>query len=152
MTGDPLAVLAGRPDAAGLVRWRADRTVGEALAAARAAGWRADPLDLQGAADKAEFMARCADSLGFPEEFGRNWDALRDLLTDTGWLPRGARRLLLVTGWQGYAAVAPGEWRTAERIFGGAADHGRTTGRALLVLLAEPPVTFPGHPTPGTSG
>lgn len=143
------ALLEGR-EAAGPVRWPA--APGGVPAAARAAGWRVVELDLAGVADKAGFMARCADHLTLPEGFGRNWDALRDLLTDTGWLPAGSHTLVLVTGWHTYRAAAPGEWRSVERVLTGAADRARRTARALLVLLAEPPVTDRAHPTPGTSG
>ncbi|MGW7003018.1 barstar family protein [Streptomyces sp. NPDC054933] len=136
----------------GVIHWQQDRPTAELLAAAREAGRRADALDLQGVADKAEFMARCAEALKLPDWFGRNWDALYDCLTDSDLLPAEDGRLLVVSGWQGYADAAPGEWRTALGVLGDAAAFWEKTDTPLLVLLAEPGVTAPGHPTPGTSG
>jgi RNAse (barnase) inhibitor barstar len=63
-TGKPAAVLA-------------------ALASAR--GYGVYAVDLAGIADEAALMARLQDALGFPEWFGRNWDALEDCLTDMSW-------------------------------------------------------------------
>ncbi|MDF2259191.1 barstar family protein [Streptomyces ferralitis] len=148
MPGDLSALLSR----SGVVHWQRDRPTAELLAAARDAGRRADALDLQGVADKAGFMARCAEALKLPDWFGRNWDALYDCLTDPDVLPAESARLLVISDWQGYAAAAPGEWRTALNVLGDAAAYWEKTDTPLLVLLAEPDVTAPGHPTPGTSG
>ncbi|MEU6394452.1 barstar family protein [Streptomyces sp. NPDC046939] len=75
-------------------------------------------LDLDGAGDKAAFMERCAAVLALPDWFGRNWDALADCLRDPGVLPGAGRRLVLVvTGWQGFAARCPEDWATARAVF-----------------------------------
>jgi hypothetical protein len=39
-------------------------------------------LDLDGVADKADFMERCVRALELPDWFGRNWDALEDCLSE----------------------------------------------------------------------
>ncbi len=39
-------------------------------------------LSLQGVSSKAELMTALAQALSLPTHFGRNWDALYDLLTD----------------------------------------------------------------------
>lgn len=39
-------------------------------------------LNLSGIDSKAELMAALQETLALPEHFGRNWDALYDLLTD----------------------------------------------------------------------
>ncbi|MET7700195.1 MULTISPECIES: barstar family protein [unclassified Streptomyces] len=83
-------------------------------------------LDLDGVADKADFMERCARALGLPEWFGRNWDALADSLADPGvWPAVAAERelLVVVTGWQGYAKARPDEWKVAREVFSEAADR-----------------------------
>ncbi|MER5889089.1 barstar family protein [Streptomyces sp. NPDC001941] len=87
----------------------------------------ADPvvLDLSGVADKAAFMERCASALDLPGWFGRNWDALADSLTD---LPRGT--VVVVEGWQDYAAGRPDEWEVAQEVLESAVLPG-----ALDVLL-----------------
>ncbi|MFI0239559.1 barstar family protein [Streptomyces sp. NPDC016845] len=68
-------------------------------------------LDLDGAPDKAAFMERCATVLALPNWFGRNWDALADCLSER-------ELVLVVTGWQGFAARCPREWATARAVFG----------------------------------
>ncbi|AJE86853.1 MULTISPECIES: barstar family protein [Streptomyces] len=105
-------------------------------AAAAEAGWSAVRLDLAGVRGKSAFMDRCASALALPDWFGRNWDALADSLTDSPALTGGAGgRLLLVTGWGDFARAAPGEWHTAQEIFGEAARQ----DAALTVALALGP-------------
>ena len=93
------------------------------------------PLDLDGVTDKAGLMDRCARSLGLPDWFGRNWDALADSLSDRTVWPEGAdgRGLLLVVrGWRAYADARPEEWATAQEVFAEAAER----DPALTVALA----------------
>ncbi|CAL9635964.1 hypothetical protein SUDANB105_06219 [Streptomyces sp. enrichment culture] len=83
-------------------------------------------LDLAGITDKAGLMDRCARALDLPDWFGRNWDALADSLGDhTLWPEDAVERglLVVVRNWQGYAQARPDEWRTAQEVFGQAADH-----------------------------
>ncbi|MFC7307656.1 barstar family protein [Streptomyces monticola] len=103
--------------------------LGRLFAAARAAGTGAVVLALGGVTDKAAFMERCARDLDLPGWFGRNWDALADCLTE---LPPGT--LLVVTGWQDYAAARPEEWAIAQEVLGEA-----SSGERLSVLLALAP-------------
>ncbi|MFC7923364.1 barstar family protein [Streptomyces cinereoruber] len=85
-------------------------------------------------------MDRCAEALGLPDWFGRNWDALADCLAD---LPRPV--VLVVTGWRGYAEARPREWRTAQEVFATAADESPARLSVLLSLgesfggSSEPP-------------
>ena len=146
---DELSTLLTRT---GVVHWVQDRPTADVLAAARRGGQRAYPLDLQGALDKPALMARCAEALKLPDWFGANWDALYDCLTDPDVLPAEGGRVLVVTGWQGYAAAAPQDWHTALDVFGDAADYWVKTDTPFLVLLVEPGLTAPAPPTPGTSG
>jgi hypothetical protein len=104
-------------------------------------------LDLDGVTDKAGFMNRCAQSLRFPEWFGRNWDALLDCLTDPDWMRGHNGRLVRVSCWQGYAAAAPEQWRTALAVFADATERWHNTATPLRIEL-----TGPAHPNPGTSG
>ncbi|MFJ8281599.1 barstar family protein [Streptomyces griseoviridis] len=97
-------------------------------------------LDLDGVTDKAGFMDRVARALALPDWFGRNWDALADVLSDPGFWPEAAAGpglLIVVTGWRPYAAARPDEWAVAQDVLKEAAD--RTP--ALAVELA------PGGPT-----
>lgn len=106
------------------------------LDAVRAAGLSTVSLDLTGVSDKAAFMERCARALDLPDWFGRNWDALADCLTDLGWAPTAPGRLLVVTGWQGYAEAAPQEWIVAQEVFADAVEYARERGAGLEIVLA----------------
>ncbi|MEU0946049.1 barstar family protein [Streptomyces canus] len=88
-------------------------------------------LDLDGVTDKAGLMDRCARDLRLPDWFGRNWDALADVLSDPGlWAGGGVEEetVVVVRHWDGYAETRPDEWATAREVFAHAA--------ALTVALA----------------
>ncbi|MFE5795022.1 barstar family protein [Streptomyces sp. NPDC056503] len=89
-------------------------------------------LDLRGVTDKAGFMGRCADVLGLPDWFGRNWDALAESL---GELPRPAA--VVVTHWQGYARRAPRDWDLAQEVFATAVEESRGRLSVLIALGRE---------------
>ncbi|MDT9701086.1 barstar family protein [Streptomyces sp. P17] len=76
-------------------------------------------LDLAGVTDKAGLMDRCLRDLGLPDYFGRNWDALADVLSDPGLWPEGAV-VIVVRNWQSYAKERPDEWGIAREVFSGA--------------------------------
>ncbi|MFI9075147.1 barstar family protein [Streptomyces sioyaensis] len=140
MTGSvprPLAAVLDGSTPPGVLPWPAERSVVDALAAARDAGWSGTSLDLDGVVDKAAFMDRCARSLRLPDWFGRNWDALADCLTDLSWCPAGRGRLLVVTGWQGYAAAAPEDWSVVEGILADAVGYWRDTDTGLAVIMVR---------------
>ena len=62
-------------------------------------GWAVSVVDLADAADKAAIMDAFSVGLGLPEWFGRNWDALTDVLRDLGWWPAGRRgRVIVIRG------------------------------------------------------
>jgi hypothetical protein len=52
-------------------------------------------LDLHGVTDKAGLMDRTARALTLPDWFGRNWDALEDVLGDLSWRSGDGHVLLL---------------------------------------------------------
>jgi hypothetical protein len=114
------------------------RPLAPALGAAEAAGWTTLRLDLDGVRTKAALMDRCARALELPEWFGRNWDALADVMNDLSWLPPAPGRLLAVTSWRGYAAARPADWETLREILEGAVDFWRDAEEGPLeVLLAD---------------
>ncbi|MFE2158493.1 barstar family protein [Streptomyces lydicus] len=133
----PLVAVLDGSTPPGVLTWPADRPVADALAAARDAGWTGAVLELADVADKAAFMERCARALRLPEWFGRNWDALADCLTDLSWCPADRGWLLVVTGWQGYAAAAPDEWSVVESVLADAVGHWRDTDTGLAVIMAR---------------
>ena len=80
-------------------------------------------VDLDGVTDKAGLMDRCARDLRLPDWFGRNWDALADVLSDPGVWPEGALDeglLIVVRNWRPYAEARPEEWAMAQEVFAGA--------------------------------
>jgi len=90
-------------------------------------------LDLDGVTDKAGLMDRCARDLPLPDWFGRNWDALADVLSDPGlWSEDGVgvgeEIVVVVRHWEPYAEARPQEWATAREVFAQAS--------ALTVALA----------------
>ena len=54
---------------------------------AQSLGLDAVRIDLDGCAEKSEFLERTAAALGFPSWFGGNWDAFFDCLADLSWRP-----------------------------------------------------------------
>jgi RNAse (barnase) inhibitor barstar len=54
------------------------------------------PLDGRRCVDKQALLGQCASTLGFPDYFGRNWDALEECLNDLSWLPRRSVGLLVL--------------------------------------------------------
>ena len=92
-------------------------------------------LDLHGVTTKSAFMDRCAEQLRLPGWFGRNWDALADVLSDPGlWSDDGSEdaveeeTVVVVRNWDRYAGARPDEWATAREVFSQAS--------ALTVALA----------------
>ncbi|MEU3081265.1 barnase inhibitor [Streptomyces albidoflavus] len=110
--------------------------VARAAAAAREAGQHCAVLDLAGVRDKAGFLDACAAQLGLPGWFGRNWDALADLLGDPDSLPLADGGVLVVRGWRELAAASPGDWATARTLLGDSAADARESGRGVTALLA----------------
>jgi hypothetical protein len=81
-------------------------------------------LDLDGVTDKASLMERCARDLRLPDYFGRNWDALADVLSDPGLWPGDAAegRIVVVRNWERYAEARPAEWAIAREVFSQASE------------------------------
>jgi len=73
-------------------------------AEAQAAGAALTVLDLSGVQSRADLMDRLTRDLKLPDYFGRNWDALYDLLSDDGRMPPTVLHLL---GWEEFRAEHP---------------------------------------------
>jgi len=92
-------------------------------------------VDLSGCADKAEFLARVADALGFPTWFGGNWDAFFDCLIDLA-RARRARGCVIVLRHAGeLQATSPEAFDTARSILADAAKVWSDRGVALRVFV-----------------
>ncbi|MFI5610469.1 barstar family protein [Amycolatopsis sp. NPDC051903] len=118
-------------------------TGGDAKAAADEAFARgAYPHVVNGAtADKATTLDAIAAAMSFPEYFGRNLDALYDLLTDLSWLPAGEHVLI----WTGSDVLKQADPKTYLAVRSVLSDAQRALGPAggkadswrLTVILAE---------------
>jgi RNAse (barnase) inhibitor barstar len=92
-------------------------------------------IDLDGCADKAEFLERTAAALGFPAWFGGNWDALFDCLADLSWRPaRG--HVLVFENTAEMRRHAPESLDTAVTILGDAAAAWNERGRPMRAFIA----------------
>lgn len=111
-------------------------THGPLAVVCRSAGWQVTELDLTGVLDKGAFMSRCIRALDLPEWFGRNWDALGDLLGDPDWGPASPGRLIVVTGWRPYARARPEEWEIAQAVMATASGYYQGADAALSVVLS----------------
>jgi len=58
-------------------------------------GMKLFELDIAAAHGKGKFLAAMAQTLGAPDWFGHNWDALADVLGDLSWQPSAGYVLLL---------------------------------------------------------
>ena len=89
---------------------------------------------LKGPASKDELLDMVARELGFPGWFGRNWDALDELLVFPD--PPDDRVILVV--WDDadrLAAVDPASASTARDVFASAAQERAALGAASLVVI-----------------
>ena len=76
-------------------------------AGARVFRIRGDAID-----SKDAFLDAIAGIMGFPDYFGRNWDALEDCLTDLAWIDAPAVVLVLDRTGR-FAQKQPEAWRVA---------------------------------------
>lgn len=86
------------------------------------------------ATSTAEVVDGIAAALDFPSWFGRNLDALFDLLSDLSWQPEGEHVLV----WAGHSVLRdkdPDGYRAVVAVLADAAAA--PTGRPLTVILAE---------------
>lgn len=99
---------------------------------AGAIGWAALVADAAGG--KGALVDGLAATGAFPDWFGRNWDALDDCLVDLSWLPAEGY-LVLVTGWDAFAAGWPGDAATARSVLQHAAREWLSRGTPFVALL-----------------
>lgn len=93
-------------------------------------------IDLDGCADKAEFLERAAAALGFPSWFGSNWDAFFDCLADLSWRPaRG--HLLVFENTADMRRHAPEALDTAVTILADAAVAWDERGKVFRAFVAR---------------
>lgn len=70
-----------------------------------------------------ELFSELASSLSFPAYFGRNWNALKDLLTDHAWLPASGYVLIISEANELLAAESASELQLLLRVIRLVADE-----------------------------
>jgi RNAse (barnase) inhibitor barstar len=129
-----LARLLAGDLAPGVYAWSSQLTAADVRREVEVAGWRFVHLDTMDVEDKTSFLDATAAAFGFPDWFGRNWDAFADGLGDV----RSEQGTLVL--WDGSGALAT----TNEEQLGVALEILRercesTLGGPFAVLVREEP-------------
>jgi RNAse (barnase) inhibitor barstar len=104
------------------------------IAAAEQNGYYVFRVDLFGARNKAEFLAKVGKAMAFPEWFGHNWDALLDCLADLGWRPAEGY-VVILEHCDGIHAKAEADFVQALQVFDAAAEEWREQGIAFWCFV-----------------
>lgn len=138
------ALLAGHnpPD---IYQWHSAAHVNDVQHAVEHAGWKFAYLDGWTIEDKEAFLDATAKTLDFPEDFGKNFDALSDSLSDV--TPGDANGVVLM--WDGWSPLARHDeqaFSVALSVFGGRVNDSKG-GKFAVVLRGEgPPIDVPELP------
>lgn len=100
-------------------------------------GFRVAVLGGKAVSGRETFFTEVAHALGFPDYFGRNWDAVHDCLTDLSWLPADGV-VLLLDGVEHLARNEPEQWNLALKVLRDACAFWEPLTRKLFVLLYVP--------------
>ena len=125
-------LLAGRVEP-GVYHWTSAAGIDDIRHAAEHANWRLVLLDTWGSEDKDGFMQAAHEAFGFPDWFGRNFDALADALSDIQ--PADDQHGVVVV-WDGWGPLARAERRVfdvAVDVFSGRVEYERAGPFAVLL-------------------
>jgi hypothetical protein len=100
-------------------------------------GWRFFYLDGRQIASKSDFLQACVASLGLPDYFGNNWDALEDSLRDLAWAPARNGYLVLYDHVGRFACGQPEAFAVALAILRESVATWRATSTPMAVLLRD---------------
>src|SRR5690349_10412433 len=92
------------------------RSVEDLEHAARKAGLALFRIDAGNVHDKKGFVDQIANTLHFPDYFGRNWDALNDSLTDLDWLTPKTGYVLVFENLEHFGTTRPQEFDEATEV------------------------------------
>ena len=93
-------------------------------------------VDLGNIASKAALMDTFASALGVDSQFGQNWDALADALSDLSWRPASAYALRLCSASRAARALG-GDWATLIQVLGHVAEYWKAQGTPFIALVDE---------------
>lgn len=91
-------------------------------------------LDLSAARSKSHLLDLIASTMAFPEYFGRNWDALLDLMSDLSWWPASGY-VLIIDGARQFNDVATSDFSTFLEVVVDAVERMRANRIPLHVVL-----------------
>jgi RNAse (barnase) inhibitor barstar len=84
--------------------------------------------------NKETFLKKAGEVLGFPDYYGRNWDAFEECIRDFRWCPAEGY-LVLYDKFEVFAVYAPREFKVAITIFGSAIKYWEETNKIPFYLL-----------------
>jgi barstar (barnase inhibitor) len=113
--------------------YRASR-VDEIADAVRGSKLNFASIDLRGVADKAALLRKIAATLGFPDWFGHNWDALEDCLIDLSW--RQAQGHVLV--FEGFQFLPADDLGVLIDVVISAAEFWAGQGKPFFAVFIDP--------------
>jgi RNAse (barnase) inhibitor barstar len=93
-------------------------------------------VDASGVRSKSDLLDAFAAVLGFPREFGRNWDALADALQDLSWRPAKAY-VLRVRDAAGAARALGLEWATLIEILSQTALYWKSRQTPFVAFIDD---------------
>ncbi len=133
MSSVPFHALLPRAERAGIYHmpFAADLALEEAAESLDYPMYR---INLSKVTDKDGFLAAVGTSLGFPDWYGHNWDALADCLTDLSWMAADGYVIVLDHA-DAFASANPTDFATALSIFQDAADTWREDGIPFWTLV-----------------
>jgi RNAse (barnase) inhibitor barstar len=129
MKAPDLAVV----DASGLHEWQG--AIDPLRTAASHAKLPFVVVDLGKAHDKASLFGELDRTLGLPDHFGHNWDALADVLEDREWLGKKGRAVVLAHA-PAFRKDHPGDWATLEETLAEAAEFWKERNVPFWVFVA----------------
>jgi RNAse (barnase) inhibitor barstar len=103
-------------------------------AAARSLGFAVFELDGAAMGTKPELMDHAAARLGFPGDFGRNWDALIDYLGDMATIHKNVKTLVFIKAPEKIGAGEPALPATFREVLGLACNNAREWGKGSVIL------------------
>ena len=130
------ALLAGHREP-GIFRWHGAFDLGTVRHAVEQAEWRFVHLDGLTHQTKAEFLEGIGEAFGFPDHYGRNFDALADCLHDVV-AGDSEGTVLLWDGWGPLAREDERAFSVALSVLGGRVNADRG-GRFTVLLRGDGP-------------
>ena len=116
----------------------------QVAAAAKRHGYAFFHIEGKNIARKEQLLTHAALALQFPKDFGHNWDALEECLTDLEWVD-GDGYVIYYDHIDGLLAAHPDQFETLVEILRDSVKSWKEDGEAMVVLLSgtRPPKGVP---------